>query len=270
MRSFPLSRRALLPLVAVGSLLLSAAAPPAVAAAPEGLRIGVEGAYPPFNQADKKGRLSGFDIDIANALCKVLQTSCSFVRQRWDRMIPDLVDGKYDLVVSSMSITAERQQRIDFTSPYYVTPANFVAKKGTSLAASLDALKGQRIGVQKATTHERYLARTLSKSVAIVRYDTLPKAQADMVAGNIDLVFADAIALSEGFLKKDKGKGFVFVGPDLHIGSGIGIGVRKGQPELLASLNRALAAIRSDGTYDQISGKYFDFPLGNWQQASAQ
>src|SRR5215207_9004471 len=110
------SRRALLGLLSAGAILVSVAAPPARGASAEVLRIAVEGAYPPFNQADKKGRLSGFDIDIANALCKALQTSCEFVQQRWDRMIPDLVDGKYDLVVSSMSITAERQRRIDFTN----------------------------------------------------------------------------------------------------------------------------------------------------------
>ena len=121
------------------------------------LQIAVEGEYPPFNTTDKKGRLVGFDVDIANALCKSINASCVLVKQRWDRMIPDLVAGKYDLVVSSMSITAERRQKIDFTDPYYQSPAKFVAKKGTDLTISPAGLKGQRIGVQRATIHEQYL-----------------------------------------------------------------------------------------------------------------
>ena len=121
-----------------------------------------------------------------------------------------------------MSITAERRQKIDFTNPYYQTPAKFVAQKNADLPATLDALKGRKIGVQKATTHEQYLVRQLGNSAEIVRFQTLPKAQAELTAGNVDLVFGDALALSEGFLKTDKGKAFAFVGPDMVFGSGIG------------------------------------------------
>ena len=250
--------------------MLAASSAPALSAPSETLRIAVEGEYPPFNQTDKKGQLSGFDIDIANALCKSIQASCKFVKQRWDRMIPDLVDGKYDLVVSSLSITAERLQKIDFTLPYYHTPAKLVALKGAALAPHWTGLKGQRVGVQKATTHELYLTRKLGGDVELVRYDTLPKAEADLLAEKVDFVFGDAMALSEGFLKTDKGKAYAFVGPDIRIGSGIGIGVRKGQPDLLANLNRALSSIQTDGTYDKIAAKYFDFSLGQWQAAESQ
>jgi arginine/ornithine transport system substrate-binding protein len=269
MRS-PLSRRVLLGLFSGAALTWAAVAVPLSAAQAEALRIAVEGEYPPFNKTDKKGKLSGFDVDIANALCKALEAKCEFVKQRWDRIIPDLVDGKYDLVVSSMSITAERRQRIDFTNPYYQTPAKFVGKKDMSLPAALDALKGHKIGVQKATTHEQYLYRQLGSSVEIVRYDTLPKAQGDLTAGKLDLVFGDALALSEGFLKTDKGKQFAFMGPDMVFGSGIGIGVRKGQPELVNSLNRALDAIRANGSYDKIASQYFTFSLNNWKLADTQ
>ena len=270
MAILPLSRRVLVGLGASAGLLLAASITPAFSAPPEALRIAVEGEYPPFNQTDRKGKLSGFDIDIANALCKALQTSCSFVKQRWDRMIPDLMDGKYDLVVSSLSITAERLQKIDFTLPYYNTPAKLVAKKGVSLANALDGLKGQRVGVQKATTHELYLTRMLGSTVELIRYDTLPKAEADLVAKKVDFVFGDAMALSEGFLKTDKGKGYEFVGPDIRIGSGIGIGVRKGQSDLVAQLNQALGTIQGDGTYSKIAAKYFAFSLGGWQAAETQ
>lgn len=252
-----LARRAWLGLVA-GAVL---AALPLSGAQAQSLRIAVEGEYPPFSKTDKKGNMSGFDVDIAKALCQALQAKCELVKQRWDRIIPDLVDGKYDLVVSSMSITAERRQKIDFTNPYYYTPAKFVAKKGKELPASLEALKGLKIGVQKATTHEQQLVKKLGISPDIIRYETLPKAEADLVAGKLDLVFGDGLALWQGFLKTDKGKGYAFVGPDVIFGAGIGIGVRKGQSDLVASLNQALDTIRANGTYDKISSQYFAFPL---------
>ena len=263
-------RRTLLGLLSSAVLMSAGVTVPATDAWAQELRIAVEGEYPPFNKTDKKGKLSGFDVDIAKALCKALNTSCQFVKQRWDRIIPDLVDGKYDLVVSSMSITAERRQKIDFTNPYYQTPAKFVAKKNVDLPATLDALKGRTIGVQKATTHEQYLVRQLGSSAAIVRFQTLPKAQAELTAGNLDLVFGDALALSEGFLKTDKGKAFAFVGPDMVFGSGIGVGVRKGQPELVTNLNRALEQIKADGTYGKIASQYFAFTLSSWKPVGTQ
>lgn len=261
MRHAMVGRRALLGLFAAGIALGIGTIGPA-AATGQTLTIAVEGEYPPFNQMDKKGKFSGFDIDIANAVCKQLSVSCKFVQQPWPDMIDGLIAGDYDLVISSLSITNARRQRIDFSEAYYTTPAKFVARKDLSLTATLDALKGRKVAVQKATTHERYLSSRLGSSVEIVRYETLPAATADLAKGKVDLVFADALALSQGFLKSAKGKSFAFVGPDLVLGNGIGIGVKKGQPDLIAQLNRALEAIRADGSYTEIGSKYFPFKLG--------
>ena len=260
MRHALLNRRVLVGLFAATLALGVANIRPAGATGPA-LKIAVEGEYPPFNEVDKKGKLSGFDIDIANAVCKQMQTSCQFVRQPWALMIDGLVAGNYDLVISSLSITNARRQRIDFSEAYYTTPAKFVAKKDLALTATLDALKGRKVAVQKATTHERYLSSHFGSGVEIVRYDTLPAATADLAKGKVDLVFADALALSQGFLTTEKGKSFVFVGPDLVLGNGIGIGVRKGQADLVTQLNRALTAIRADGSYQSIGSKYFPFGL---------
>ena len=112
MTRLQLWRRTLPGLLSSAVLTLAVVAVPVSTAWTQELRIAVEGEYPPFNKTDKKGKLSGFDVDIAKALCKALDASCEFVKQRWDRIIPDLVDGKYDLVVSSMSITAERRLTI--------------------------------------------------------------------------------------------------------------------------------------------------------------
>jgi arginine/ornithine transport system substrate-binding protein len=265
-------RNALAALVAAVAALGVGAVVPTAARA-ETLRVAIEGEYPPFNLTDKKGRLAGFDVDIANALCEAIDASCKLVKQQWDRMIPDLAAGKYDIVVSSLSITSARRKQIDFTRPYYQTPAKFVAKKGAGIEVSPDGLKGRRLGVQRATTHERYLTSLYGDSAVLVRYDTLPKAQADMAAGKVDLVFADAMALSEGFLKTKKGKDFEFVGPDFRdsrwLGQGIGIGVRKGRADLVGQLNVALDAIKADGTYTRIERNYFDFAIGDRAQAVA-
>ncbi|MGD9510393.1 MAG: transporter substrate-binding domain-containing protein [Geminicoccaceae bacterium] len=257
-----LSRRVLLGLF-VASIALGVGEVRPAAATGQSLKIAVEGEYPPFNQVDKKGKFTGFDVDIANAICKQLAASCKFVQQPWPSMIDGLIAGDYDLVISSLSITNARRQRIDFSEAYYTTPAKFVAKKDLPLTATLNALKGRKVAVQKATTHERYLASRLGSGVEIVRYETLPAATADLAKGKVDVVFADALALSEGFLQTAKGKSFAFVGPDLLLGNGIGIGVKKGQPDLVAELNRALDAIRADGSYSEIGSKYFPFKLGS-------
>lgn len=275
MQTLSLPRRAMLGLVSALVLIAatSAEAAKTTSAPAQTLQIAIEGEYPPFNTTDKKGKLIGFDVDIANALCKAINASCTLVKQRWDRMIPDLVAGKYDLVISSMSITAERRQKIDFTDAYYQTPAKFVAKKGADLTISPAGLKGQRIGVQRATIHEQFLNNVYGSSAELVRFDTLPKAEAALTAGKVDLVFADAMGLSTGFLQTTAGKNFAFVGPDFrdpqYFGQGIGIGVRKGQGDLVGQLNAALAGLHSDGTYDAIAQRYFPFQIGSWKSAAS-
>ena len=229
------------------------------------LRVAVEGEYPPFSSTTAGGKLTGFDVDIAHALCAELKASCRLVKQQWDRMIPDLVAGRYEMIVSSMSITASRREKIDFTDPYYQTPAKFVAKRGADIDTSLAELKGKRVGVQKATTHDRFLTDRFGGMVEVARYDTLRSATADLGAGRIDYLFGDALALHAGLLKASKGQGYTFVGPDLrdpgYFGQGIGIAVQKGNDALRQDLNRALAAIRADGTYAAIAQRYFPFPM---------
>jgi ABC-type amino acid transport substrate-binding protein len=166
------------------------------------------------------------------------------------------------MIVSSMSVTSSRRQQIDFSDPYYQTPAKFVAKKGAPLDRSLADLRGKRVGVQKGTNHEQFLASN-HVGIALTRYETLTKATAALSAGKIDYLFGDAMALDKGFLKTPKGKGFAFVGPDLrdprYFGQGIAVAVQKGNADLRARLNQALAEIKASGRYDEIQKKYFVF-----------
>ncbi len=228
------------------------------------VRIGTEGAYPPFNSIDSSGKLIGFDIDIAKALCKAAHYKCEFVVQDWDGIIPGLLAKKYDAIIASMSITEERMKKVDFTGKYYTTPAKFVAPKGKNYTITAEGLAGKSVGVQRATIHENFL-RDNFPGMDIRVYATQDEANADLVSGRVDLGHADSVALMEGFINTNAGKGFEFVGPDYSIpkwhGEGAGIAVRKGEDELREALNVAIAKIRADGTYKMINAKYFDFDV---------
>jgi arginine/ornithine transport system substrate-binding protein len=228
------------------------------------VKIGTEGAYPPFNSIDPQGNLVGFDVDIAKALCDAANFECEFVVQDWDGIIPGLIAKKYDAIVASMSMTDQRREVVDFTDKYYQTPAKFVAPKGSDFDISPEGLAGKAIGVQRATIHENFL-RGEFPEVDVRTYATQDEANADLVSGRLDLVMADSVALLEGFLKTDAGQDFEFVGPDYfdpkYHGEGAGIAIRKGEDDLRLAFNEAIDQIRSDGTYEAIASRYFDFDV---------
>ena len=229
------------------------------------IRIGTEGAYPPFNFIDKDGRLQGFDIDIARALCRTMGAECTYTVQDWDGLIPGLLAKKYDCIIASMSITEERKRKVDFTDKYYMTPAKFVAKKGAGIRISKEGLKGKLVGVQRATVSEYFLRDNFGDTVKIKSYATQDEANMDLTSGRIDLVIADAVVLRGGLLETEAGKSLELVGPDFDdkkwFGDGIGIAVRKEDGDLREQLNKAIGAIRTDGTYKKINAKYFDFDV---------
>lgn len=234
-------------------------------AAPRTLRVAVEGADPPFNFIDKDGNLAGFDVDLARALCAHLQMRCELMQQNWDGMIPGLLLGKYDAIVSSMAITEARRHVMSFTDPYYAPlPTRFVARKGSDLMATAKDLAGKRAGVQRATIQERLLRAHFPKAVPVL-YDSEGAAEQDLVAGNVDLIVADASAIAR-FLGTDQGRDFEVVGPPVVdpavSGTGAGIALRQEDGDLLVALNQALAAIRADGTYKKLNAKYFAFDIG--------
>jgi lysine-arginine-ornithine-binding protein len=228
------------------------------------VKIGTEGAYPPFNSIDPSGELVGFDIDIAKALCGAADLECEFVVQDWDGIIPGLIAKKYDAIVASMSITDKRREVVDFTDKYYNTPAKFIAAKGADFDISPEGLAGKAVGVQRATIHEDFL-RGEFPEVDVRAYATQDEANADLVSGRLDLVMADSVALLEGFLNTEEGQDFEFVGPDYsdpkYHGEGAGIAIRKGEDDLRALFNEAIDQIRADGTYQAINEKYFEFDV---------
>ena len=230
-------------------------------ACPSDIVIGTEGAYPPFNTIDDQGNLKGFDIDVADALCEEMGANCTYQTQDWAGIIPGLLANKYDAIIASMSITEERAKKVDFTEKYYQTPARFIAPDGMDVAVSEDGLEGKVIGVQRATVSANFIRDNFGDVADVKAYDTQEEATLDLVSGRVDMVFADSLKLKEGFLASDQGAAFEFKGPGFSdpewFGEGIGIAVRPGEDELRQCFNKAIAAIREDGTYDAISQKHF-------------
>jgi polar amino acid transport system substrate-binding protein len=226
--------------------------------------IGTEGAYPPFNNLTSDGQLVGFDIDIAKALCTEMKVECEFVVQDWDGMIPALQAGKFDAVIASMSITEERLQKVDFTNKYYNTPPAIAVPKDSDIAAATkEALAGKLLGAQSSTTHSNYAEAKLGDA-ELKLYPTPDEYKLDVASGRIDAVIDDVVVLSEWLATEDgaccKLLGTLTPDPVIN-GEGAGIAIRKNEPELKEMFNKAIEAIRANGTYEQIQSKYFDFDV---------
>jgi lysine-arginine-ornithine-binding protein len=226
----------------------------------DALRVGVEGAYPPFSWKEADGTLKGFDIDFAHEVCKRLDRECVLVEQEWDGMIPALLARKFDTIIASMSITEERKKKVDFTVKYYNTPAKLVAKKNPGFEGTAAGLDGKRLGVQRATTHQ-CSAEKLYPGAELVLYATQDEVWQDLGSGRLDAQLSDSLQAYEGFLVLDVGQAFDFLGDALDDvecqGVGAGFAVRKEDSALRDALSKAIQDIRADGTYKVINDKYF-------------
>ena len=229
------------------------------------LKIGTEGAYPPFNNLTADGQLVGFDVDIAKALCDEMKVKCEFVTQDWEGIIPALQAGKFDAIIASMSITPERAEKVDFTNKYYNTPSAIAVAKDSDLkGVTKEDLAGKTIGAGSATTHFNYASATYTDST-VKGYPSSPEEQADLAAGRIDAIQDDIVVLSQ-WLDTPDGACCKILGtpkpqPVEIFGPGAGIAVRKGEKELVDKLNAAIDAIRANGKYKEINDKYFKFDV---------
>jgi polar amino acid transport system substrate-binding protein len=223
----------------------------------------VEAAYPPFNNLEADGTLVGFDVDIAKALCAEMKAECTFVPQDWDGMIPALQAKKFDAIVSSMSITPERKEKVDFTDKYYNTPPAIAVPKDSAItAATEEGFDGKVLGAQSSTTHSNY-AEAHMKKAELKLYPTTEEYKLDLVNGRIDGAIDDVVVLSEWLKTADgaccKLLGTLPVDPVIN-GAGAGIAIRKGDA-LREKFNTAIAAIRANGEYKKINEKYFPFDV---------
>ena len=239
----------------------AAPAPAPVAAAPTELTVAIDPTYEPFTFKTADGQPTGFDVDIANALCEQIKRKCVFVEQVWDSMIPGLNAKKYDVIISSMSITDDRLKEVDFTDKYYNTPSRIVLKKGTKFTDAA-SIKGKKIGVLKGSTQEKYaLGELKTAGVVVNSYEAQDQVYLDIKSGRLDGTVADFMEVTGGFLSKPEGAKYELVGPDLkdpkYFGYGAGIALRKGEDALKAELNAAIKAIRTAPTYKTLNDKYF-------------
>ncbi|GAB2900100.1 ABC transporter substrate-binding protein [Paraburkholderia jirisanensis] len=236
------------------------------------IRIGYEGAYPPFSSIQPDGTPVGFDIDMIHALCTQMHANCTLVQINWDGLIPALQAEKIDAIVASVAITAERKQKVLFTDKYYNTPRRLVVSKNSPIKDATPAeLKGKRVGVQRGTLGDKYAnAYWVPNGVQLVRYQTQDEVFLDLKSGRIDAALQDATAAYAAFLTKPEGANYKFVGAPLVgatpeqktlLGEGYGIPVRKSGADLQQQFNQAISAIRANGTYQTIEKKYFDFDI---------
>ncbi|MFN4116087.1 MAG: transporter substrate-binding domain-containing protein [Inhella sp.] len=235
-----------------------------VFAQPGKLRIGVEGAYPPFSEVGADGKLKGFEIDLAQAYCAHMKAQCELVQIEFDGLIPALQSRKIDAIIASLAITEARRRVISFSKPYYSTPQSFAARAGTAADISPQALKGKRIGVQSATINEAYV-NALYPGSQVMRYQTQDQIYLDLKSGRIDYTLVDKVS-AQAFIKTEGGRGLATVGPELfdsqYFGIGVGVGMRKADEKTLgARFNAAIDAARADGSFQRLSQHYFGFDV---------
>ena len=244
------------------------------------IKIGTEGAYPPWNGTNAAGELEGAEIDLAADLCARMNAECEFVVQDWDGMIPALEIGKYDAIMAGMSITEERKMKIDFSIGYMTEPASLSALRGSALGTlkapgkvNLDnmdsetkgllatiqsVLAGTTVGVQTSTTHENFLNEYMD-GVDIKVYDTQQNMELDLAAGRIDAALSDKASM-QAFAETSVGNRVKLIGPDLFGGSfggGVGVGIRKSDSDLTSMFNKAISEASADGSIKSISIKWF-------------
>ena len=227
--------------------------------AAQDIRFITEATYPPFEYMDEQNEFQGFDIEVARAICAVIEANCSFHNHAFDSLIPALKFNKGDAAIAAMDVTPERQENVDFSDIYYENAAVFVAKSG--VFADAQALAGKSVAVQNGTSHQKYIQDQWSdKKVTAVPYASYQNAFLDLKTGRVDAVFADTAVAKEWLDQQDAGS-YQYVGEAVtdaaYFGTGFGIAVKKGNAELLAELNRGLKEIRANGTYQQIYDKFF-------------
>lgn len=226
------------------------------------IKIATESSYKPFSYTDADGNVIGYEIELVDALCAEMKANCEVISQDWDGLIPGLNAQKFDAAIAGMSITPERQEVVEFSDPYFHSGIVLIGKKGDNI--SVDDLKGQPIGSQRSTVASQYL-QDEHPEADIKLYDTQDNAYLDLTSGRVRAMMSDQVT-ALNWLTTDAGQDYEIKGDEISTDDdAMGIAFRKGDP-LIAKFNTALAAIKDNGTYDQITGSYF----GTKSTAAAQ
>lgn len=249
--------KVLLPVILAASSLAAIAAKPI-----SEIRFGVDASYPPFESRTPDGGFSGFNIDLGNAICAYLNAKCVWVESNFDGIIPGLQARKFDAILSSMVITEKRAKQVAFTDKISQEPSRLIAKENSGLLPTAASLAGKTVGVEQGSTQEVYAKKIWAPGgVKVVSYLNQDLVYDDLISGRLDASFQSLLVGDIGFLQTERGKGFAFNGESVEdpvlLPSITAIGVRKNDNDLREALNEAIAALLADGTYKQISNKYF-------------
>ena len=247
------------------------------------IRIGTEGAYPPWNNLNSAGELEGAEIDFGNEACKRMGVTCEWVTQDWDGIIPALLQGKYDIIIAGMSITEERKEKVNFTNGYMTDGARFAVLKNSGLAnlniagmakvnlnnaggkeqaaigQLIAAMDGKTVCVQSSTIHQNFLEKHMSGAVDVKLYQAVDDHNLDLAAGRCDAVLADVGSIID-FMESDGGVDVAFTGPTFSggvFGDGVGGAVRKEDTDILEMWNAAITEMSKDGTTAEITKEWF-------------
>jgi polar amino acid transport system substrate-binding protein len=219
------------------------------------LVVGSNFAFAPLNFYNEKREKVGYDIDVINAIAKVINYDVQFESIPWDGLLPALISKKIDIVVSSMSITAERQKKVNFSDPYYTSSTLIVVNKNNKDIKDFSDLENKTIGVNIGTTQAKYVEENL-KNPKIVYSNNPEELTLHLVSGKVDAILQDKPIL-EWFIKNDKTKSAKIVGTPIMDNDNYGIAIRKGDKELLNKINSALKTIKENGVLDSIYKKWF-------------
>ncbi len=247
------------------------------------IRIGTEGAYPPWNNINSAGDLEGAEIDFGNEACERMGVTCEWVTQDWDGIIPALLQGKYDIIIAGMSITEERKEKVNFTTGYMTDGARFAVLKNSGLAdlniagmakvnlnnaggkeqaaigQLIAAMDGKTVCVQSSTIHQNFIEKHMSGAVDVKLYQAVDDHNLDLAAGRCDAVLADVGSIID-FMESDGGVDVAFTGPTFSggvFGDGVGGAVRKEDTEILDMWNTAISEMSKDGTTAEITKEWF-------------
>jgi polar amino acid transport system substrate-binding protein len=235
---------------------VAAASAPAPAPAAKVYVVGTDAAYAPFESQNEKGEIVGFDIDVVNAVAKKAGIEVKFVNTPWEGIFNNLAQGDRDIIVSAVTITDERKQTMDFSNPYF-DAYQLIAVKANSKISKFDDLKKLKVGVQTGTTGDEVVSKLQGKTSAnIKRFESTPLALKELEAGGVDAVVADN-GVVVNYVTNNVGSKFKTVSDKAFAPEQYGLVVKKGNADLLGKLNKGLADIKADGTYDQIYAKYF-------------
>ena len=247
------------------------------------IRIGTEGAYPPWNNINSAGDLEGAEIDFGNEACERMGVTCEWVTQDWDGIIPALLQGKYDIIIAGMSITEERKEKVNFTTGYMTDGARFAVLKDSGLAdlniagmakvnlnnaggkeqaaigQLIAAMDGKTVCVQSSTIHQNFLEKHMSGAVDVKLYQAVDDHNLDLAAGRCDAILADVGSIID-FMESDGGVDVAFTGPTFSggvFGDGVGGAVRKEDTDILEMWNAAITEMSKDGTTAEITKEWF-------------